>query len=294
MVSVFDKNASYMLQSRKSKFLNSLAGILPDFRVDYPESYKKWEIFFQSINIKEELPEIPEISSKQEKIFLAGRNILADFYAIKSEEVILKKYKIYAPFDGAFTEVMLEVGSVANPGSRIARIFETGQLELEVPIETGDSKWIKVGDKVIINSELGNKITEGIIIRKSPFVDLATQSFNVFVSVKPTNSNPVYKGQYMHAIFPGKIIKNAMEIPRNAVFNANEVFIVENGHLLKRDINILKINKKTIIFRGLQEDIDLIIEPLANATENMSVDIFGREKTENDSIRNDSNTDILK
>ena len=41
LFSVFDEDASYLLQSRKSRFLNSLASMLPDLKVDYPESYNK-------------------------------------------------------------------------------------------------------------------------------------------------------------------------------------------------------------------------------------------------------------
>ena len=59
----------------------------------------------------------------------------------------------------------------------------------------------------------------------------------------------------------------------NAVFNNNEVFIVEDGKLAKREINILKINETTLIFNGLDENTDIVVEPLINAVENTEVEI---------------------
>jgi len=64
-----------------------------------------------------------------------------------------------------------------------------------------------------------------------------------------------------------------MEIPRNAVFNTNEVFTVEDGKLMKHTITISKINEKTLIFTGLEEGIELVVEPLVNALENSRVEI---------------------
>ncbi len=274
LAKIYNQEASYNLQGRKSRFLTQIANLLADFKIDYPNSYNEWNAFFESINIMQDLPELPKPKSKQEKVFLATRNILSDFYAIKSEEIRLKKYNIYAPFNGTFTDVFLEVGSVANPGSKLAKIIRTDQLELEVPIDITNSKWIKTGNKVKVQSEDGSMEWQGILVRKSSFVNPQTQSFSAFVKILPNSTYPIYKGQYMKAFFPGMEIKQAMEIPRNAVFNHNEVFIVKNGRLEKKEISIQKINQETLIFNGLEENSELVIEALINAAENTEVEII--------------------
>lgn len=274
LIKIYNKDALYNLQARKSRFLNSLANILPDLKIDFPESYRKWEKYFESIAIDEDLPPLPDIKSDKVKIFLAGRNILNDYYTIKGEEIRIKKYSIHAPFNGAYMEVLLEVGSIANPGSRLAKIIRTDKLELEVPVEVEDARWLKVGDKAEVISRSGNEKWEGTIIRKSPFVDPGTQSINVFVTVNNTSNIPLYKGQYLQAIFPGKLIENAMQMPRNAVFNRDEVFIVENDKLVKKKINILKYNEESLIFDGLKTGEELVVEPLVNARENDNVKIL--------------------
>jgi RND family efflux transporter MFP subunit len=254
--------------------LTSIANILPDFKIDYPDSFDKWTKFFESIDINRDLPPLPEIASRQEKIFLASRNILSDFYSIKSEEERFKKYSIYAPFNGSITEVYTEVGAVANPGAKLATIIQTDKLELEVPVEVDDINWIDIGDDTHITTEEGAGNWTGKVIRKADFVDHTTQSISVFVSLDPEATKQLYQGEYLRAVFPGKIIKQAMEIPRNAVFNFDEVFTVIDGKLVKDRVEIKKVNEESMVISGLDQGVMLVVEPLINAVENSSVEIL--------------------
>ncbi|NJM16677.1 MAG: hypothetical protein HC896_16100 [Bacteroidales bacterium] len=56
LVRLYSKDAGYALQSRKSRFLNALALILPDLKMDYADSYQAWDQFFQHINIESLCP----------------------------------------------------------------------------------------------------------------------------------------------------------------------------------------------------------------------------------------------
>lgn len=288
---IYNTDAVYAMKSRKSSFLNSLANILPDVKIDYPDSYQKWVNFFESVDISKDLPPIPEIETNQEKIFLSGRGILSTYYSIKSDEERLKKYTIYAPFTGNIQEVMLEVGSVANPGSRLARIIKTGELEIEVPLQVEEAKWVRKGQKAIFKTESGQEIGSGIVEREASFVDPNSQSINVYVGVI-TGKEKLYSGQYLRVEFPGMVLKNAMEIPRNASFNHNMVYVVDSGYLDKKEINVLKTNETTIIFNGLEPGIELVVEPLANARANMPVQTQYSNVHEvplTDTVKNDTN-----
>lgn len=274
LIKIFDKEARLALLAKKSSFLNSVASLLPDFKVDFPESYKAWQDFFASINIENDLPKLPANGSGKEKIFLAGRNILSDYYAIKSDEIRLKKYNIYAPFDGTYMDVTLEVGSIANPGTRLAKIIRTDIMELEIPVEVDQAGWIKIGDSATVTTEDGASQWTGKVVRKSQFVDPDTQSIEVFIQLKSTADKPLYNGLYLKAVFPGANLDNVMEIPRGAVFNQNEVFIIKEGRLVKQEIEIHKINRDTVIFTGVPAGVNVVVEPLINASENTPVEII--------------------
>ncbi|MCF6271465.1 MAG: HlyD family efflux transporter periplasmic adaptor subunit [Melioribacteraceae bacterium] len=274
LVKIDDEIEFYNMKSRKSSFLNSVAGMLPDLKVSLPDNYEEWNSFMESIDIDNDLPDLPELSSTQERVYMASRNILTNYYTIKSAEANFDSYHIYAPFSGTITEVSLEEGAIANPGSKLGKIINTKKLELEVPVEIGSAKWLKVGQNVKVHDSKKTSVWNGIIVRKSQNVNPATQSINVYVSLNSTNKNPLYKGEYLEANFGGIQLFNVMEIPRKAVFNHNEVFIVKDGLLAKREILIEKINKDIIYFSGLQNGDYIVAQPLINASENTKVEIL--------------------
>ncbi len=274
LVKIDDEIELYNMKSRKSSFLNSVAGMLPDLRISFPKNYEEWNSFMESIDIDSKLPDLPELSSTQERIYMASRNILTNYYTIKSAEANFESYHIYAPFSGTITEVSLEEGAVANPGSRLGKIINTKNLELEVPVEIGSAKWLKVGQRVEVYDSKKTSSWKGKIVRKSQNVNPTTQSINVYISLNSTSKNPLYKGEYLEAIFGGIKLFNVMEIPRKAVFNQNEVFIVKDGLLEKREIIIEKINKDKIYLSGLENGVEIVAEPLINASENTKVTIL--------------------
>jgi multidrug efflux pump subunit AcrA (membrane-fusion protein) len=274
LIKIYDKEAELSLKAQKSSFLNSLAGLLPDLKIDYVSNYENWYNFFERIDIDKDLPELPEIESTKEKVFLSSRNILSGYYNIKRAEINLKKHSIYAPFDGALTEVNFEVGGIAGIGTRLGKVINTKKLELAVSLEINDAKWISVGDQVSILDENKNQFQKGKVARISRDLDVETQSIGVFVSLTNNNENPIYKGQYFSVVFEGVQIDGVMELPRNAVFNLDQAFVVKNGMLKKEGINIIRLNEKTLFFNGINVNDTIVVEPLVNANENTRVKVI--------------------
>lgn len=274
LLKIYDKESGLSLKAEKSKFLNGLAGLLPDLKIDYEESYDSWYKFFESINIDEDLQGLPKIKSTKEKVFLSSRNILSSYYNIKREESRFEKHNIYAPFDGTLTEVNVEVGGIATLGTRLGKMINTQNLELEVPLEISDAKWVQVGSRVNITDEAGNNYKEGKVSRIAGDLDIQTQSISVFVSVTNEPEKPIYRGQYLTATFSGIKVSDVMEIPRNAVFNSNNVYLIINGLLKKETLNVVRLNEKTLFFNGLNQKDTIVVEPLVNASEGSRVQVI--------------------
>jgi len=271
---VFDDEVKLNLQSRKSEFLNILATILPDIKIDFPDSFQNWDQYFQQIDIEKELPQLPKPASSKEKTFLAVRNILRDYYSIKSQEENLRKYFVYAPYNGSFSSVTLEAGTIVRPGSNIARIIRTDQLELEIPVEVKDIKWLEIGKQVNIYTQNEQSEWTGRIVRIGDIVNPNTQSINVYIDINSKSEDPIYDGLYLKAVIPGKSIEAGMEIPRRIIHNENEIFIVEQGELKSRQINIEKVDRDNVIFSGLEEGKVVVLEAPTNASEGMKVEVL--------------------
>lgn len=271
---VYDVEQKLNLQSRKSQFLNLIASVLPDIKVDFTDNYESWQEYFEALDIQKPLPPLPEFQSIKEKTFLATRNILSEYYTILSQEENMKKYQLYAPYNGSVVTVNTELGSVVNTGTSIARIIRTDRLELVIPVEVADIKWVKLGGEVIIDSEEYESQWSGRVIRKADYVDPNTQSINVYIDINDLPAQPLYDGQYLRATIPGEVVRGVMEIPRKIIFNDNQVFVLEDSLLKSKQIRVHKVNQEKVIISGLEEGTPIVTEAPTNASEDMKVKVL--------------------
>ncbi len=268
---VYPDEAILALKARKSQYQNTLASIIPDLVIDFPEAEEAFGQFFSSIEVDKPLPPMPEIQDNTLKIFLASRNVISEYYSIESAELQLKRRTVRAPFNGTYKDVYMELGAYTNTGGRVARAIQTDHLELEVPLQRSDAVWVNQGDPVTIKSEDGSITWKGQVLRKSQFVDQNTQSQTIFISIPYNQKQPLLAGEYFVAHFPVRPIEGVMEIPRNSVFNSNEVFVARSGRLSKEQINIVKVNESTLIFNGLPEGDSVVVQQLINVSEGTQI-----------------------
>jgi hypothetical protein len=264
---VYPDEALLSLKARKSQYQNTLAGIIPDLVIDFPEAEKPFTDFFNSIEVNKALPPMPEIKDDKLKIFLASRNVISEYYNIQRDELQLERRTVVAPFNGTYTDVYMELGAYTNTGGRVARAIQTNDLEMEVPVVRADAAWIRLGDPVQVVSEARSLTWEGTVIRKGQFVDENFQSQSIFIRIKPRANQTLLAGEYLTAVFPVRPIEGVMEIPRNAVFNTNEVFVVQDGRLAKKFIDVVKVNDRTLIFKGIPEGDTVVVQQLINVSE---------------------------
>ena len=287
-----DEEAELSLKAQKSNFLRDLAAILPDLKIDFSDNYAAWQAYFSQLNIDRDFPGLPESKTEKERTFLATKGIYSTYYTIKGAEVRLKKHKYYAPFNGSISEVAMETGAFVNPGTRIGRIMREGLHELKVSVETKDIPWIQEGAEARIYSDETQQYWSGEVLRISDFVNQNTQSVDVFVAIAPTNQK-IYDGQFLQAAIPARVIKDGMMMPRSAIYNGSEVFVLQDTLLKKRSVNVVRVEKESAIINGLPEGNDLVVEPLINAHNDMKA-----YKLENKDIdlerKNSSQKDLAK
>lgn len=280
LFTIYRDEALLDLQGQKSKFMNTIANMLPDINIDYPDHISGFTKFFNSIDIKNELPEMPDVTDEKLKVFLSSRGVLSEYYSILRDELKLERHNVYAPFNGTFSDVFLEVGAYTNAGGRVAHAIQTDLLEMEVPVKKDDALWIKVGDKVKVFRQGEDTSWTGTVVRKGMFIDEDTQSQALFISLRNTPGKELMNGEYLTAQFPGHAVEGVMEIPRNSVFNTDEVFVVVEERLEKRVVEVIKTNEKSLIFKGLNEGDIVVTQALINVQEGIQVTTdFSDEKS---------------
>lgn len=270
------REAQLTLQSQKSQFMKSIADILADIQVDYPNRFPTWQAYFESLDVEKSLPKLPVIEDLKEKTFISTRGILSSYYSILSQEERLRKYKVYAPFSGSISEVSLEPGSVANPGVKIATLTKTSQLELVLPVRSDDLSWLTEGTTVEVFSEDRSQSWKGKIARIGEQVDPLTQSVNVYVSLKAGGKNSIIDGQYLQATLPGKVVQKAMVIPRQALFETDHVYLVVDDKLQKTQVKVHKLDPTEAIVSGMEAGAQLVREIPLNAVDQLPVKVIAQ------------------
>ncbi len=259
-----DVEARYSVRARKSSFINLLANMMPDIKIDYSSEFNKWNDYLASIKLNESLPQLPSWNSEKEKIFLSTRNVLSEYFNIKSLEEQLQKYAVYAPFSGMITEVYMNDFSFVNPGTKIIKIVETGNFEIPVSVPVSQLSMIDVGTKCTIYSTDGTERGGGSVARISEVINKTTQSVTIYV--KPGSSDERYiEGEYLLVKIDAKVSQKGFRIPLSAI-NEGQVFTYNpsDSLLRKKPILILNENETGAFVSGLNDDEIVIIQEVVN------------------------------
>lgn len=270
LIRIYKEDAKAQLMASKSSFLRTIAGILPDMQVDFPQSYAIWNSFFQNIKLDAKLPELPMTNSEKEKVYLASKGVISEYYNLVKQDITFSKYDIYAPFTGYFKSVNREIGSIAANGVELALIKRSDLVEIKVPVFPEDLKYLSNGLQVEIDIHTGQSTT-GTIDRIASFVDESTQSVNVYIK---TTHKSLLEGGYVNVRFPSNQEVRAIEIPREALVDGHYLYEVKDNILHKISIEILKPMDDSYLIDGLEEGIVYVTESMVSLKEGDKVKIY--------------------
>lgn len=262
LIKVDDRQIKFDLNSTKSDFLNALATVLPEIKVDFPDDFEKFQNYFNSCDFESKLKPLPKTNNQKIKFFLTRFNVYKLYYSVKNLEIRLEKHYFYAPFMGSIISADLHAGSSVRSGSKIGEIINLEQLEVEIPVATQDIQWIKHNKHVILSSSEIDGQWLGKIKRIGKSIDEKTQTVQVFVSVENKNRDYLINGVFLKASIPANIIENAVSVPSRAIYNENYVYLVKNKKLDFRKIDVVRRQAENVIVTGNIQNGDTLVTDL--------------------------------
>lgn len=268
LLQIDNEETRLSILSQKSNLLNAITQMMPDLKIDYPQSFVNWEAYLQNFDVTQPLKAFPATVNDQEKYFIASRNLLGQFYNIKSAEARLAKYSIYAPFSGIISQGNLATGTLVRAGQKIGTLMNTGNYELEATVALGDLKFIKIGNAVTLTSTDINGHWKGRIKRISNQIDPSTQTVTVYIDV---NGRNLREGMYLKGEIAGSSIGSGIRIPRELLIDQSAIYVVKDSTLQLTDVNVVKISDNEAIIRGLADGTVLLGEDFINAYDGMKV-----------------------
>ncbi|MEM9000135.1 MAG: HlyD family efflux transporter periplasmic adaptor subunit [Bacteroidota bacterium] len=264
------------VQSAKSNLYNLITSIMPDLRLDYPDSFSKWQTYLTSFDLDRSTPSLPEITSEKEKYFISGRGILTNYYNVKNLEQRLSKYTIAAPFNGILAEALVTEGTLIRAGQKLGEFINTDSYELEVAISKTYGDFLKVGEQVELENLDKTKTFMGKVARINGRVDQASQTITAFIEVQ---DNSLKEGQYLEANLDAKNEQDAIEVDRSLLLEGDKIFVVRDSVLDIIDVTPVYFSDKTVVLKNIPNGQTIVSKPLVGAYAGMLVKVFGATAT---------------
>lgn len=258
---VNNEEAFFTLSSRKSALLNLVLNALPDIEMDFPSEKNKWIGFMNDLSPSKLLPELPIFSSAKERMFITSRNIVSEYYSLRSMEARMEKYFFAAPFNGTVLDVFAEPGAIANPGAQIAKIAQTDNFEVKVPISIEELGLFKENSTAKFIDAKGNTVASGKIIRISDAINQQTQSTDVYYAITPEKGATLYSGMYVNVSIQKEAMKETMTLPRTAV-NEGKVKILDGEKIKIQEIMIAGSKPDSVFVTGLKDGKLVVLEQI--------------------------------
>jgi RND family efflux transporter MFP subunit len=170
-------------------------------------------------------------------------------------------YTIRSPFDGVVTKSVAEPGSLAAVGAPLFSVESRKNWELVFRVPQEDVALIKRGRK--ISGRLGEGEIIGEVLRVSPSVDasrMARAEAAVFETTGDAESH-FGRGVSVTANVAVATYENVLLVPAEAVIPGHErpfVYVVSDGRLKRREVQILAKNEETVAVEGLAEG-DMVV-----------------------------------
>ncbi len=249
------EDAELSLLAQRSALMTSITQIMPDLKFDYPDAFGKWKAYLDQFDVKQHVKDLPQISSDQEKYYVAGKNIYNQYFTIKSAENRLKDFKVYAPFSGVITSANIYPGQVVNLGVNLGSIMNTGRFELKAPVSLGDLKYIKTGQSVTLFSEQLGKEWKGKVSRISRVIDDVTQNLPIYISVWGSG---LRDGMYLKGELVANELKSVIPLDKSIIVDQNKVYTVQDSVVNIKEIEIIRQDETTVYARGIDPSDKII------------------------------------
>ena len=198
-----------------------------------------------------------------------------------------------------------DLGQYVGIGQALATAYGIDAFEIEVPLEDRDLAWFEIlqGSEAL-GSKAGqaDRVTArvyadfagrehvwmGHVTRTTGQVDPLSRMVPVVIEVpKPLDTSegkpPLLPGAFVKVLIAGRMLENAVAVPRDAIRGQNSIWLVNNDRLHVTELDIVRTDREfAYVTSGLPEQATIITSALDAVVDGMTVrlpDGAGSEET---------------
>lgn len=246
---------------------------------------------------------------RQPQFAAAQAKVLSAEAQLDKAKLSLERTKIIAPYPGRVLKKHVDIGQVVSNNTQLANIYAVDYVEIRLPIKNKDLPLMKLPEEyrntetlddilkdnlttndnsnVIFSSDLmGDHKWQGKVVRTESAIDEKSQQLYVVAQIiRPydhifNQGVQIKMGQYVTAEITGRELDSVLVIPSSAVYQGSYVYIVENGLLMRKDVQLGWQNgDESIVTSGLHANDELVLTSLGQINSGTPVAVEGSKKT---------------
>ena len=177
------------------------------------------------------------LTAQAEVDFNSRREAEAFARLAEAHELQLRKMTVVAPAAGIVEGVRVNVGTLVSGGATVATFYANERVVL-AKISEEDIAKVKLGDPAKVQLlTFPGKNFPARVVKTLPFADAETRRYSVFLDVQaePGQLLPNSTGEV--TITVGTHV-NVPLVPRRAIFNGSVVYVVKDGRVERRLIEV--------------------------------------------------------
>ena len=242
--------------------------------------------------------EPPKLVLRLPQLEAARAGVISAEASLQKAELALERTNIIAPFAGRVLQQNADIGEVVSLNSDIAAIYATDYVEIRLPIRNSDLEYIdlpeiyrdvatsnKGVDAQVVSDLIGRTVWDARLVRTEGAIDESARQLHVIAQIndpfsRRAEGRPQLKiGQYVTAVMSGHTLQDVLVIPNSSIYQGSYVYVVEEGVLQRRNIEIAWQNDHdAIIERGLEDGDILVTTSLGQVTSGVRVSTVMDEK----------------
>ena len=214
---------------------------------------------------------IPDLIARIPQIAAAKARVYSGEAARAAARLDLERTVVRAPSNARILETRLDVGQVVSSSAAVGSLFSTDSLEISVPVSADELRRIGSveGRRALIVPPAGPTI-EGTVVRKAASLDERTRLGTLFVASE--NSAALTLGEFVAIEIDGIPTDNAYRLPPEALTSRDQLWVVDNGQLVERRVEILGRESDMLIVSAFDPADGVVAIPPADVRAGLQVE----------------------
>lgn len=216
--------------------------------------------------------------------------------ALAMAKLSLERTQLSLPLDVRIISEKVDLGQYVLAGQSVGAAYGIDAVEIELPLEDSELRWLDVpefrrsslvaratghGSRATVKADFaGAEHTwTGYVRRTTGQIDTKSRLVSVVIEVaepfKPSESKPaLLPGMFVEVLIAGKVLKNAVAVPRDAIRGDNKLWLVNNGRLHIQPLEIARSDEDfAYVVSGLDDGAMIVVSSLDTVTDGMKVRI---------------------